>query len=211
MRAAYLAKTKRYHPNLFALASAETRDMATEVFLLIRRAYSQLGDDAKRRTWRDRIVPPTGPRAILVPSSAPAAPEAPPPAVAGSPPPAAPRSPSTGRTTEQVRALLEEARTRGSRFERARSLVEDGAYGEARAIFHKLASEDPQSRRYRVRMHHAGGMEHLAAGRIEEGVRELERAAALEPENPELARAVAKAKEQRESGRGGIFSKLFGR
>src|SRR5438552_11600630 len=57
VRNAFLAATKRFHPNRFATASPEARDLANEVFLVYRRAYDQLTDDAKRKQWQDRLRP----------------------------------------------------------------------------------------------------------------------------------------------------------
>ncbi len=57
VRRAYLLLTKKFHPNRFALEPVQTRDVANEVFLLIRRAYDLLADDDKRKQWRDRVAP----------------------------------------------------------------------------------------------------------------------------------------------------------
>ncbi len=70
--------------------------------------------------------------------------------------------------------------------------------------------EDPASKRYRVQLHHAWGLEHLADGKPAEAQRELERALALEPESAEIKAALAKAQEQQKKP-GGILGKLFGR
>jgi len=57
VRHAYLSLTKKLHPNRFALEPASTREIANEVFLLIRRAYDLLADEDKRRQWRERVAP----------------------------------------------------------------------------------------------------------------------------------------------------------
>ncbi len=227
IRAAYLAATKRFHPNLFARESVELRDAATEVFLLVRRAYTQLEDEARRRQWRERLqssgpgarTPSPEPPPIAAPATSPvaapaAAPEPPrPPAPTTFAPRPVARAESTsltGRSPDEVRALLEEARTRGQRFEQAGRLITEADYAEARALMQKLAAEDPQNRKYRVRLYLATGLEHLGAERLDDAVRELERATALEPDNVEVARALIRARERKDA-RGGIFSKLFGR
>lgn len=49
VRAAFGDLTKRYHPDLFArYESTELRQLAAEIFILIRDAYRKLGDDASR-------------------------------------------------------------------------------------------------------------------------------------------------------------------
>jgi hypothetical protein len=295
IRWAFLELTKRYHPNRFAREASDVQQLATEVFLLIRRAYEVLNDEQKRRVWRDRvgsgmtapatpvnpIVIPSKPietvRPLATPQSAPVAPgravtQAPevkptptvaaygatrtappasrtvppatrtvPPATRTVPPPtrtvppatrtappATRTAPPATRTTPpvsfkapaapampakpsgpDVNAVLEQARTRALRFEEAQRLLSHGSYREAREAFHKIAAEDPQSKRYRVYLHYAWGLEHRAAGKIEEAVKELERAVALEPEFADAKKDLEKTKDSKKSG--GIFSKLFGR
>src|SRR5262249_40142569 len=152
VRRAFLGMTKRYHPARYARESPDTVEVATELFLLVRRAYAQLSDDNRRRGYRERVLAAS--RAIHVTShvSPPPAPPAPPPArpaaqprrAHGPRPPGLPKpgtqpppqlhsapppvSPTTGRTEEQVKALLDEARTRGQRFEQATRLLARGQY-----------------------------------------------------------------------------------
>jgi curved DNA-binding protein CbpA len=248
VRRAFLALTKKFHPNRFALEPASTRDLANEVFLLIRRAYDQLADDEKRKQWRDRIAParpvttvgtppaparpsgivPTVPSVPAVSASArsPAATTGRVATVPGAgPPPAAggtPRRPITaaglgGASPQEVQAMLEAARTRTQRFEDALALLGRGKYREAREALYKIAMEDPQSKRYRVQLHHAWGLEHLADGKLAEAQRELERALGMEPESAEIKAALAKLKDetqalnQKKRQQSGILGKLFGR
>lgn len=74
VRAAFLAKTKRFHPARFAREAPEIVDLATEIFLLVRKAYSNIADDTKRTALKDRFM------GVLV---------APPPATPAAPAPAA--------------------------------------------------------------------------------------------------------------------------
>jgi predicted Zn-dependent protease len=106
--------------------------------------------------------------------------------------------------------MLDAARTRGQRFEEAIHLLVHGKYREAREAFYKIAMEDPQSKRYRIQLHYAWGLEHLADGKPAEAQRELERALALEPENHDIKSALGKAQEQLKKP-SGILGKLFGR
>jgi hypothetical protein len=57
VRRAFLALTKQLHPNKFARASAATRDLATEVFLLVRKAYDQVASEEGRQRVRARLAP----------------------------------------------------------------------------------------------------------------------------------------------------------
>jgi hypothetical protein len=151
------------------------------------------------------VAPPSPPRA---PVSRPPRPEK---AVAPQPPPSLQGGPKrTGpATTTDVQAILDAAKTRSSRFEQANRLMSQGQFEPAREILQRIATEDPQNRRYRIRLHLAWGLEHRGQRRYEEAVREIERALALDPENAEVADALLKTREQ--GAQRGIFSKLFGR
>jgi tetratricopeptide (TPR) repeat protein len=100
----------------------------------------------------------------------------------------------------------------GQRFDEAVALVSRGKYREAREAFYKIAMEDPQSKRYRVQLHYAWGLEHLADGKPAEAHRELERALALEPESHDIKSAIARVKDlEKDKKPGGILGKLFGK
>jgi predicted Zn-dependent protease len=111
--------------------------------------------------------------------------------------------------------MLEAARTRGQRFDDAVALISRGKYREAREAFYKIAMEDPQAKRYRVQLHYAWGLEHLADGKPAEAQRELERALALEPESTDIRSALARVKDaekaEKDKKPSGILGKLFGR
>lgn len=273
IRAAFLAATKRFHPNLFGRDSAEVQELATEVFLVVRRAYALLSDEDKRRALRERLAGGPGPNRFAPaaplsstpplgmpsappppsPSSAPQRPLPPPKAktpptqppsgpmprttpptqppsgpaptrvaaptprpvkpVTPSPspsPPAAPPGRSRVGSTTDVQAILDAAKGRGGRFEQSNRLIAEGKFREAREMLQKIAAEDPQNRKYRVRLGLAWGLEYRAARRYDEAVRELERALGLDPDNAELADVLRKTREQREAN-SGLISKLFGR
>src|SRR5262245_39670142 len=57
VRHAFLESTKIHHPNRYARENVEVRELATELFLVIRAAYEQLGDETKRKSWRERVAP----------------------------------------------------------------------------------------------------------------------------------------------------------
>jgi tetratricopeptide (TPR) repeat protein len=249
VRNAYLSLTKRYHPNRFALETSSVRDLASEVFLLIRRAYDLLhrGSGARvssppqpapqpqaqpvtatpsRTTATRRIetpfevsesprpAPPSRP-VSGTPASVPAL--TPPPAAPRPPAPAQPQTPTpasrpaaaAGKTPEEVQALLEAAKTRNTRYEDALRLIARGRYREAREALHALATEDAQSKRFRAALSLAWGLEHLQEGKLDDAHRELDRAAALDPDNPDVQAALKKLAEQRKKG--GLLGKLFGK
>jgi tetratricopeptide (TPR) repeat protein len=228
IRQAYLRATKLFHPNRYACETPETRELAHEVFLLIRRAYDQLADEGKRKAWRDRLVPPTPPArpSVSMPAAAPTqeAPltKAPPaPVVPAVPSPVSPGASASGkhpqaqrgrpitRPPEEVKAMLDAAKTRNQRFEDAQKLMVVGKYQQARMALQGIAGEDPHMIRYRVQLHLAWGYEHKGEGRVDEAVRELERAVLLDPTCTEAVRALEKLQAARKGT--GLFSKFFGR
>jgi hypothetical protein len=89
VRAAFISLTKKFHPNRFARESPEVLDLSTEIFLLVRRAYGAISDDAKRQALREKmmgvLVPPTSPPQGAKPQTQPPAgprPQTSPPAAA---------------------------------------------------------------------------------------------------------------------------------
>ena len=65
VRASFGELTKRYHPDLFArYESSELRQVAAEIFILIRDAYRKLGDEAARAQALAALGRPAAPRAV---------------------------------------------------------------------------------------------------------------------------------------------------
>jgi tetratricopeptide (TPR) repeat protein len=54
-RAAYLRAIKAWHPNRFARRGPDIRDLATEVFVAIRKAWDAIGDDEARAQTLKRL------------------------------------------------------------------------------------------------------------------------------------------------------------
>jgi hypothetical protein len=227
VRAAFLDATKQFHPTRFARLDAETREAATELFLVIRKAWVELDEEQKRARWTAKPAPTKPISTPLPPSSTaeskavtkerPAPPvrtttPAPPPKPlirasklqAGSAAPSGPRP--------EVAAMLASAKTRTARFEEGMKLLVQGEYRRAREAFHRLATEDPHSKKVRAHMHWAWGLEHKAEGRVADAQRELERGLGIDPEHHEIAEELRKL----DTGKGkdmgkGLFSKLLGR
>jgi tetratricopeptide (TPR) repeat protein len=284
IRARFLELTKRYHPNRYARQEAETRRVANEVFLAIKRAYETLVDDRRREKLmtelglasdRQAAVPvelqaipapmevgPTGatrpaaspafPRAGTIPMGAPPAAQSPPrPPVAralrpgsagrrsarsgsraqpaddrssagqqlgtkrGHPiasPANLPARGSTRRELADTSAIQQAAQNTKQRaneaYEHALKLLSVGRLGEARKALHQLAAEQPQTKKYRVQMHYAWGLEHEEAGRLDDARAELERALALDGEFKRAHEALDRLPGPK---KGKFFSKIFGR
>jgi curved DNA-binding protein CbpA len=229
VRSAFLAAAKRYHPTRFALLGQDARDVSNELFLLVRRAYSELIDDERRRAWREKVGG-TGPAAALDPPRA-ESPRAEPPRVGPAPSPEPPNAaakadagagapepprrplprPPRGLPAPQpkrdVQDLLEQVRTRPQRTEDALQHLRKGRFRQAREALHQIAAEDTQNKRVRTYLHFAWGMEHRESGNLDEAARELERALKLDPSFAEAEKALRELGKARK----GIFSKIFGR
>jgi tetratricopeptide (TPR) repeat protein len=213
VRAAYLGAAKRCHPTLFTLHGPDARELSNEIFLVIRRAYTELANDEQRRFWRERIATAA---AVTAAAPKPAAPKRnptpPPPATppaAGKPePPRRPAPPATPPPKRDVASLLEQVRTRPQRIEDALFHLKKGRFRQAREALHAVAAEDPQNKRVRTFLHLSWGLEHRETGNIDEAVRELERALTIDPACAEAEKAL---REVRDKSKKGIFSKIFGR
>jgi hypothetical protein len=263
---AYLGLTKKLHPNKFARDAADVRELAHEVFLLVRRAHDELAKQAKRQSWRERLSPPPTtlkprPAPVVTPPTVP--PGAPQPimpqgsarmvtppvqrAVSGStsPPPTGARvhtslpgqgatlrpagtpgtpvppggrssTPATGVPTgigsTSVRPAVAEqqraSREREQRFESTVRLLHTGEVSRARLVLAQIAAEEPQNKAYRAHLQLAMGLEHLAAERLEEAHRELERALTLDNDLDEARRALHRVREAQKKGTG-LLGKLF--
>jgi tetratricopeptide (TPR) repeat protein len=218
VRAAYLGAAKRCHPTLFTLHGPDARELSNEIFLVIRRAYSDLANDEQRRFWRERIATAAAVTAAAPKPPAPRRnPTPPPPATptAAAKPesprrPAAPARPPAPAPPPQraVTSLLEQVRTRPQRIEDALFHLKKGRFRQAREALHTVAAEDPQNKRVRTFLHLAWGLEHRQTGNLDEAVRELERALTIDPTCAEAEKAL---REVREKSKKGIFSKIFGR
>jgi len=99
VRAAFGELTKRYHPDRFArYQSNELRQIAAEIFILIRDAYRKIGDDGGRAQVLQSLGRSPAPRAVPMPRQATMAISPPPiPRRQAPPPPSA--DPHTAPTT----------------------------------------------------------------------------------------------------------------
>ncbi len=103
VRAAFGELTKRYHPDLFArYESTQLRQVAAEIFILIRDAYRKLGDETGRAQALAGLGRPAAPRAV--PLRAPT----PPPVPIGPPRPPTPRAPTSQPLPKPPEARLPE-------------------------------------------------------------------------------------------------------
>ena len=195
VRAAYLGAAKRCHPTLFALHGPDARELSNEIFLVIRRAYTELTNDDQRRFWRERIA-----TAAAVTAAAPK------PAARGARPSAGASASATGQTGcgRPARAGADPAATdRGRPVSPEERPVPPGARGAARD-----RGRGPAEQARAHLLHLSWGLEHRQTGHLDEATRELERALTIDPACAEAEKAL---REVRDKSKKGIFSKIFGR
>ncbi|HWO20461.1 MAG TPA: DnaJ domain-containing protein [Kofleriaceae bacterium] len=220
VRKAFGELTKRYHPDRFArYESSELRQVAAEIFILIRDAYRRLCDEearAQARAARGRLrntgpiaraggpPRPEGKRSPTPPAPFPALQPAAPavPGLAAAPTvqlPASPpqRAPTAPAEAGEVQALEE--------------LIDGGRLDEALAGYLRLVKRHPQDRTLRA------GIE-LCEGLLAMGLRDRARAAQrfeaaleIDPSNERAARELADMRRLATSERRGLLSRLMGK
>lgn len=222
-RAAFLAATKRLHPNRFARRDAETRRVANEVFLAVKKAYEAVQDREGRSHLLSRLGKGTAPEDAI---------EAEQPEPTPDVPATAPR-PATSRSTARHRRAVSPRRRRPVRavstaspdelrqrvaakeealeaaYEAAKALLRGGKLVEAREAFRKLAVDHSTERRFRVWMHFAMGRVHAAEKDAERARDEYRRALALDESFEPARRSLAELPVDPPPTRKGLFSRLF--
>jgi curved DNA-binding protein CbpA len=233
VRAAYLRLTKIYHPNRFARMDRTLLRLANEVFVRVKDAYTRLSDDATRQKLVEALAPPAQPptptptpRADTATfrggAASPDAARARPADPASqrskrpSPPSPSPERPPASTTRgmpvaggRDLQAAQDTARKRNEEYEAALKLLSQGRYADARVVFHRIAAAEPQTKKYRVQLHYAWGLEHEDAGRIDDARKEFERALAVDPACKRAIEALDRLPNDKKGG--GLFKKLFGR
>ena len=234
VRAAFLSATKSYHPNRFGRRAPEVRELATEIFLVIKKSYQAIATDETRTKTLVELGKADDEADDLESSSSDATPRARASArgsrrsfrrgtsrsrsrhAAGTSPPAGagasstrpsvrlPRQPTAAEKTAAEASAREE---RSKAFVAAKGLVRAGDFGGARAAFQELALQDHQERSYRVWMHYAWGKQHEAAGRADDARSEYNRSLTLDPAFAEAQDAVSDLDEK--TKKRGVFSRLF--
>jgi tetratricopeptide (TPR) repeat protein len=120
------------------------------------------------------------------------------------------QGPAPAATAGDIAAGLQDTvRRRNDEYEMALRMLTQGRYHDARVVFHKIAAEEPQTKKYRVQLHYAWGLEHEDAGKFDDARREYERALAVDPEFKRAHEALDKLPGDKKGG--GFFKKLFGR
>jgi tetratricopeptide (TPR) repeat protein len=220
--------TRRYHPDRFArFQSGEARECASEIFILIRDAYRRLRDEASRaRTQaalRNRHTIERAEKRAR--DGAEGSSPAPKPAMAPPPPPPAP---PTGRLAEKLfdgaldadqasapvqMAARDRPRSRpaGDDIRVDETLLDDGKYEEALALYGIAARRDPSDRHAKVGIQLAEGLKALAQRDRLEAAQRFEAVLELDPTNERAARELAEMRRQATNERKGLLARLLGK
>ncbi len=106
-------------------------------------------------------------------------------------------------------AVTDTLRRRTDEYEMALKMITQGRYKDARTLFHKVAVEDPKTKKYRVQMHYSWGLEHEDDGHVDKARKEFERALTIDPEFKRAHEALDRLPQDKKGS--GFFSKIFGR
>ncbi len=201
VRDAFAALSQRYHPDKYArYDSRAARDVASEIFILIRDAYRALRAEPARDLARVAVG---GTGTKRKPAPAPAE-SVPPPVADGAPPRAshgddAPPPPAFEPTTP-----------RGSGHTRAEALLDDGRFDEALALYGLASRRDPSDQSALIGVELAEGLKALAGRDRLEAAQRFEAVLELDPDNERAARGLTELRRQATEERKGFLSRLLG-
>ncbi len=219
VRFAFQALSKKYHPDRFTqYESFEIRELANEVFILLRDAYRNIADHAGRQkllatlpqAQLSRTPPPIPTRAVATPPPLPSPPKA---------MPAQPlgdaviqfAAPNTAAGTQPL-DLSTQAPAIGKdddRVEFALRFLESGQYEQALRILRVEARKDPNNTRALAGVELAAGRLALADGDRMEAAERFEAALEIDPLNERAAREIAELSRHATSQRRSLLSKLM--
>lgn len=221
-RAAFLAVSKSFHPNRFARRPEEIRRLASEVFLLLKESYEEVqsrAQEEKLTSLRDAArAKANAPRTVASRATGSDSPEREDlrerrrdqlrkKLQGTTPQPSAVKK----RPTAQIRAATpSEVEPSGEeeRFERARSLLQEGDLNAASTAFRELAIARTQEKRFRLYMHYTQGRIHQREGRHDEARSEYKRALGLDASFAPALQSMSSLPDDSRR-RAGLFSKLF--
>jgi curved DNA-binding protein CbpA len=226
VRASFGELTKRYHPDRYArYQSGEARELASEIFILIRDAYRKLGNaEARARTLAVLENERVGRERISQPRPA----ASPPPAPAKSPPPVPPAQPPRPKEGLRARDLFQRPGKSGPRpmpsptpapttakpelgHSGADKLLDAGKYDEALALYRLSAKRNPNDAKARAGIELAEGLRAMAQRDRLEAAQRFEAVLELDPTNERAARELAEMRRQATNDRKGLLARLLGK
>lgn len=237
VRAAFGELTKRYHPDRFArYETVELRQLAAEIFILIRDAYRRIGDaSARAQVLHSLGKPGVAPRAVAAPPR-PVAPVPPPPrsqripVLPGTaPPPVRPVQNTGSPPPASLPGPARRASTDGGFHRQATSvspsplppiaegtdaleaMIDQGRLDEALATYKAMSKKQPSDRNLRAGIELCEGLLALNARDRLEAAQRFETALEIDPSNERAARELADMRRQATNERKGLLSRLMGK
>lgn len=209
IRTAFGELSKRYHPDRFArYESFEIRELANEVFMLLRDAYRDVADAASRKKLMQKLNPEAVLTAAATQSLGQASSRAPmaegkihtsPTIKAGDPVPA--RALAT--------PVNETANDSDDKFAAALELLDKGNFEKALRLLQVEARKDGPCIEARAAVEVAEGKRALDAGDRMEAAQRFESALDIDPANERAAQEIAEMRRQATSQRRGLLTKLM--
>jgi curved DNA-binding protein CbpA len=213
VRAAFGELTKRYHPDRYArFQSTDLRNLAAEIFILIRDAYRRIGDEAGRaQTLAQLQRRSTTPAQGTPPPRAASAPPVPVPKPQVLPKVSVPPVPAPRAETPPPELTPPPEASSGANQSMAESMLDGGKYDEALAFFKILARKNPNDRQAKAGIELAEGLRAMAMRDRLEAAQRFEAALELDPANERAARELAEMRRLATNERKGMLSRLLGK
>ncbi len=233
IRDAFAQLSRRYHPDKFArFHSRDARELATEIFILIRDAYRALssaapggpadlpkpglsGRKSERASPNANASRRDGAAPGAIPSGQKSSPTT---AGASAGGPTGPRAfrpapePATGAQAapHDDAAAPAPAESSAGGHVRATALLDAGRYDEALTLFALASRRDPGDREAALGVEVAEGLKALAARDRLEAAQRFEAALELDPANERAARGLTEIRRQATEERKSFLSRLLG-
>jgi tetratricopeptide (TPR) repeat protein len=237
VRAAFGDLTKRYHPDRFArYESTDLRQVAAEIFILIRDAYRRLDSEPSRAQVLSSLGRSAAPRAVPNPKRSPTGPV---PRRSVNDPPSgavraipeqksgATRTIPEPRVTGAIRTVtspippyprkdppppppppvITDATDPGA----VEELIDAGRVDEALAAYKVLVKKSPTDRNLRAGIELCEGLRAMVSRDRLEAAQRFEAALEIDPSNERAARELADMRRQATNERKGLLSRLMGK
>ncbi len=204
IRASFGALSKKYHPDRFArYESFEIRELANEVFMLLRDAYRAVADAASRKKLVQKLDPQTSSPALHTSPIASAVKTQKPTAVR---PSGIVEVNPGGAAAKKASA---DAAAGGDRMSAALALLDSGDFKNALRMLQVEARKDNPTKEARASVEVAAGKIAMEAGDRMEAAQRFETALDFDPANARAAQEIAEMRRQATSQRRGLLTKMM--
>ncbi len=220
VRTAFGQLSKQYHPDRFAqYQSVEIKELANEVFILIRDAYREISNETDRQKKREKLA--SGAISTIQPlPQAPSTQQAPP---AFKQPPPVPRQANPTSHTKPSSKFVgkapdalgmtdspsDESTSGNPKIALGLRILDSGQYEEALRMLRIELKRNPSCIDAQVGTEIAAGRLALASGDRMEAAERFESALDIDPSNGRAAREIAEMRRYVTSQRRGLLSKLM--